>query len=114
MTIGAFAPSGWTVMHHRCNDYDLPEQFRALGFHSNNIGAEVWLNLATGAMVAAIPTGLWKERARFAFYYTAPGATHAIPLAAWTKEQDEWDGSSVIQCDELHQSAVQYFNKLVA
>ncbi|MBN9636433.1 MAG: hypothetical protein J0H22_14795 [Actinobacteria bacterium] len=73
----------------------------------------VWLNLGTGAMVAAIPTGTWRQPAKFAFYHAAPGAAQALPLAAWTDEQEQWDGSTVNQCDDLYAKAVAYFDATV-
>ncbi|MEN4464437.1 hypothetical protein LT337_32360 (plasmid) [Mycolicibacterium fortuitum] len=106
------APRGWAVLDHHYNDRDLPEPFRSLGFDSNNLGASVWLNLGTGAMVGAIPTGLWKQRAKYAFYHVAPNAGQAIPMPAWTYEQPQWDGSNVNECVRLHDAAIEYFNKL--
>lgn len=107
------APAGWAVMYYRGNDDALPEPFKALGFASNNLGAAVWLNLGTGAMVAAIPTGTWSQPAKFAFYHAAPGAAQALPLAAWTDEQEPWDGSTPNQCDQLYDKAVAYFDVTV-
>ncbi|SIN50904.1 Uncharacterised protein [Mycobacteroides abscessus subsp. abscessus] len=71
-------PAGWAVLDHSYDDADLPAPFNTIGFDSNNIGASVWVYLPTGAMVAAIPTGLWKERAQFAFYYAAPNGLSVI------------------------------------
>lgn len=105
-------PAGWAVLSHSYDDADLPKPFNALGFDSNNIGASVWVYLSTGAMVAAIPTGLWKERAQFAFYYAAPDAEVAVPLQEWSDAQHEWDGTDPNHYDHRHDAAVAYFNAM--
>jgi hypothetical protein len=66
-------------------------------------------------MIAAIPTGEWKERAQFAFYYAAPNANgnSAVPLTGWTKEQDQWDGSDSDAYGPLHRHAIAYFNAVM-
>ncbi|CPS24961.1 Uncharacterised protein [Mycobacteroides abscessus subsp. abscessus] len=105
-------PAGWAVLDHSYDDADLPAPFNAIGFDSNNIGASVWVYLPTGAMVAAIPTGLWKERAQFAFYYAAPHAKTAVPLQEWSDAQREWDGTDPNHYDQRHDDAIAYFNAM--
>ncbi|SIM07008.1 Uncharacterised protein [Mycobacteroides abscessus subsp. abscessus] len=107
-------PAGWAVLDHSCNDRDLPAPFDALDLKSNNVGASVWVYLSTGAMVAAIPTGPWKEQAQFDFFYAAPGAAVALRMAEWSKRQEQWDGSSVVHCNRLHEAAVTYFNAAIS
>jgi len=106
-------PAGWAVLDHSCDDRDLPAPFSALGVKSNNVGASVWVYLSTGAMVAAIPTGPWKEPAQFDFFYSAPGAAAALRMAQWCRRQEQWDGSSITHCNRLHEAAVAYFNAAV-
>ncbi|MBN7329473.1 Uncharacterised protein [Mycobacteroides abscessus subsp. abscessus] len=106
-------PAGWAVLDHSCDDRDLPAPFSGLGLKSNNVGASVWVYLSTGAMVAAIPTGPWKESAQFDFFYAAPGASVALRMAQWCRRQEQWDGSSVVHCNRLHEAAVAYFNEAV-
>ncbi|WP_255802057.1 hypothetical protein [Mycobacteroides abscessus] len=105
-------PRGWAVLEHYFNDDELPEPFKSLGFDTNNVGASVWVYLTTGAMVAAIPTGGWRQRARFAFYYAAPNSTVAFPLEQWTEAQKYWDGSDSDQYRPLHDAAIEYFNRV--
>ncbi|SKU75245.1 Uncharacterised protein [Mycobacteroides abscessus subsp. bolletii] len=106
-------PAGWAVVSHSFDDDEVPEPFKSIGLQSNNIGASVWVQLSSGAMVAALPTGLWKERANFAFYYAAPGAKLAIPLVGWTDQQHEWDGSDPDAYNRHHDFAIEYFNASV-
>src|SRR5262245_22906407 len=58
-------PVGWIVAGHAFDDDELPAPFDSLGTNSNNVGASVWVELSSGAMIAAVPTGLWKEQAQF-------------------------------------------------
>lgn len=106
-------PAGWAVLDHDYGDADLPEPFNSIGFHSNNIGASVWVYLSTGAMVAAVPTGLWKERGQFDFFYAAPGAKVALRMRDWSDEQNRWDGSDPNHYDQHHDAAIAYFNAKV-
>lgn len=99
-------------MNHFFDDADLPEPFSALGLVSNNIGASVWVYLSTGAMVAAIPTGLWKERAQFDFFYAAPSAKIALRMREWSDDQEQWDGSDPNHYGERHDAAIAYFNAM--
>lgn len=106
-------PADWVVAGHSFNDDELPAPFDSIGCKSNNIGASVWVHLASGAMIAAVPTGPWKERAQFAFYYARPNATSAIRLKGWSNGQEMWDGSDADDYRTLHKQAIAYFNSAV-
>lgn len=106
-------PAGWVAAGHSYHDDELPAPFNAIGFKSNNIGASVWIQLTSGAMVAAMPTGLWKERAQFAFYFAPPNATSAILLKGWSADQEQWNGSDANDCRIRHRRAVVYFNSVI-
>ena len=106
-------PAGWAVLSHSYDDADLPAPFNAIGTQSNNIGASVWVYLSTGAMVAAIPTGMWKERAQFDFFYAAPGAKAALRMTGWSNDQRQWDGSDPNHYSERHDEAIAYFIAMV-
>lgn len=106
-------PAGWIAAGHSYGDEELPEPFNAIGFKSNNIGASVWIELTSGAMVAALPTGVWKERAQFAFYFAPANATSAIWLKGWSADQESWDGSDPKDFRIRHRRAISYFNAVI-
>lgn len=104
------SPAEWIAAGHAHDDDQLPAPFDAVRSDSNNVGASVWIHVATGAMIAAIPTGRWKEPAQFAFYYAAPAAQTAMPLIGWTSSQLQWDGSDPNAYTRHHDMAIAYFN----
>lgn len=104
------AVASWIVAGYHYHDDELPPPFNSVETKSDNIGAIVWIHFSSGAMVAAIPTGRWKDRALFAFYYAGPNAAIPIPLQAWTSAQTYWDGSNSGDFVAHHRAAVEYFN----
>lgn len=103
-------PAGWVVASHDFQDKGLPAPFDQIKVSSRNLGASVWIHIASGAMIAAVPTGPWNERAKYAFYYAAPSGVTAIELKGWSVDQPEWDTSSVNVCITCHDQAKEYFN----
>lgn len=112
MRMDRHAPAGWIAAGHSFRDDELPAPFDALNFSSNNIGASVWVHIASGAMIAAVPTGRWKDRAGFAFYYASPSGTSPISLEGWTSEQELWCGSTPDH-QAHHDRAVEYFTAMI-
>lgn len=102
-------PSGWLAAGHTYNDDELPAPFNILGFNSRNIGASVWIHLASGAKIAAVPTGPWDARAQFSFYYADRDAQTPILLEGWTSPQQQWDGSQN-EYGARHRDAIGFFN----
>lgn len=106
-------PPGWLAAGHTYNDDELPAPFDTLRFNSRNIGASVWIHLASGAKIAAVPTGPWDEKAGFAFYYADRDAQVPLPLPGWTNAQREWDGSES-QYTSCHREAIGFFNSALS
>lgn len=107
-------PAGWIVAGHAYDDAALPAPFDAIGAESNNIGASVWVHLGSGAMIAAIPTGLWRSaHEQFKFYYAPPRAAAPIPLDGWNGAQFTWDGTDSEAPSARHRDAIKFFNSVV-
>lgn len=101
-------PEGWIVAGHNLDDEDVPPPFDHRVRPSNNIGASLWIHIASGAMIAALPSGNWSEYARFSFFYAAPNATAAVPMTSWTKDQECWNSERPYEL--FHTAAIAYFN----
>lgn len=103
-------PAGWLVAGHSFNDAAIPAPFDSLAVQSNNIGASVWIHVASGAMIAAVPTATWDQPGQFAFYYAASTNGSPFELQAWTVEQRSWDTDSAAGYSRQHRLAIEYFN----
>lgn len=106
-------PDGWIVAGHTYNDSELPAPFDSIGHKSSNIGASVWIHVASGAMVAALPTGRWDEPAQFAFYFAWRNATSAFRMKGWCDDQAPWSGSHSDDYSPYHERAIAYFNSTI-
>lgn len=103
-------PPGWIVAGHSFDDKEVPPPFNLVDFDSNNIGASIWIHMSSGAMIAALPNGKWNQHgAQFRFFYAAPNATTAIPLADWSGDQEPWDRGDRGPLFR-HAQAITYFN----
>lgn len=72
----------------------LPGPFLGQIVDDGGIGACLWVHAASGAMIAAIPTGRWDEPgAHFAFYYTHPAMSESIHLDGWTYALLPWENN---------------------
>lgn len=106
-------PAGWLVASHSFDDDELPIPFDSVRTDSNNVGAAVWIHLASGAMIAAIPPGPWRRPGRFAFYYTGPLGVSVIPLKEWTDAQQRWDGTEP-NTIPFREAAIDFFNRTLS
>lgn len=70
----------------------LPTPFADHAADDGDIGACLWVHAASGAMIAAIPTGRWdRPGARFALYYSHPALPSAVHLDDWTRSLSPWE-----------------------
>lgn len=107
-------PAGWIVAGHVHTDDQLPAPFDSIGAQSNNLGASLWVQLTTGAMIAAIPTGTWyMTGSQYKFYYAAPNACSPVLLVGWNEAQGLWDGQDADAPHARHRQAIEYFNSVV-
>ena len=100
----------WALAGTGFRDKELPSPFDVLAPESNNFGAVIWVHLASGAMIAAVPTAEWKESGSFQFHYAAPNADKSLPMQMWCDESMFWDGSAPQHAFAAQNAVVEFMN----
>lgn len=107
-------PTGWIAAGHYYDDNKLPPPFDTLRIESNNVGASVWIYGATGAMIAAVPSGPRNVAAEYKFYYAASATAAPMLMLGWSNAQNQWNGDDSTQYVQRHREAVQFFNSALS
>lgn len=107
-------PTGWIAAGHYYDDNKLPPPFDTLRIESNNVGASVWIYGATGAMIAAVPSGPRDVAAEYKFYYAANATAAPMLMLGWSNAQSQWNGNDSTQYVQRHREAVQFFNSALS